>query len=93
MDERLDAKLEKYFKKAKPLFEDLELGDTEGFEPKAAGRKIMEMALSYYKDAVHFNSKGEHVNALAALEYAEGWLDAGRYTGLIKDKNSGRDLL
>jgi len=82
----LKAKLEKYLAKAKPLFEDVEVSGAGSFDTRTAAEKIKEMALSYYKDALHFHQKGEDVNALAALEYAEGWLDAGRYTGLIKDR-------
>ena len=41
------------------------------------------MAMSYYKDAQHFYEKGEYANALAALEYAEGWMDAGKEMGLL----------
>ena len=85
MDE-LKAKLEKYFTKARPLFERLEASEAGDFNSKKAAEKIIEMAESYYSDALHFQSKGEYVNALAALEYAEGWLDAGRYIGLLKGK-------
>ena len=42
------------------------------------------MAEGYYSDALHFNEGGEFANALAALEYAEGWLDAGKRMGLFK---------
>ncbi|MBM3309121.1 MAG: DUF357 domain-containing protein, partial [Candidatus Altiarchaeales archaeon] len=43
-----------------------------------------EMALGYYNDAKHFHKKGEYANALAALEYAEGWLDAGKRLGVFQ---------
>jgi len=86
MDEKLEQKLEKYFTKAKPLFDKPQVSPEKDFDSKKAGNKIIEMALAYYNDAQHFKEKGEYVNALAALEYAEGWLDAGRCTGLIKTK-------
>lgn len=76
--EDLKLKVEKYLERAKPLF--AELKKTSG--PKAA--KVYDTALRYYSDAKHFYEKGEYTNALAALEYAEGWMDAGKETGLLK---------
>jgi len=75
--EGLKAKVEKYLERAKPLFGNLERSD----KPKAG--KIYDMAMRYYSDAQHFYEKGEYVNALAALEYAEGWMDAGKELGLL----------
>jgi len=42
------------------------------------------MSMRYYSDSKHFYSKGEYLNALTALEYAEGWMDAGKEIGLLK---------
>jgi hypothetical protein len=71
----LKAKVEKYLARAEPLF--------AGLEPRGEGEKLYDMAMRYYSDAKHFYEKGEYVNALAALEYAEGWMDAGRELGLL----------
>lgn len=76
MDE-LKPKLDKYLNKSKPLFDDIQVTGP-------GGDKVKDTALRYYKDAIHFRDKGEYVNALAALEYAEGWLDAGRELGVVK---------
>ncbi|MCI4371345.1 MAG: DUF357 domain-containing protein [Thermoplasmata archaeon] len=50
-------------------------------------RKVAEdfvtMARSYYADAKHFRDKGELENALANVNYAHGWLDAGARLGLF----------
>jgi len=78
MDE-LKAKVEKYLKRAKPLFAGLEMK-----EKGAKAEKVLEMAMAYYNDAKHFYEKGEYVNALGALEYAEGWMDAGKEVGLLE---------
>lgn len=75
--EDLKAKVEGYLKKAKPLFEGLSKTNDPGSE------KVYEMAMAYYKDARHFYDEGNYVNALAALEYAEGWMDAGKEIGLL----------
>lgn len=50
-------------------------------------RKVAEdfvgMARAYYEDAKHFRDKGELENALANINYAHGWLDAGARLGLF----------
>ena len=50
-------------------------------------RKIAEdflaMGRAYYEDAKHFREKGELDKALANINYAHGWLDAGARLGLF----------
>ncbi|MFH1055972.1 MAG: DUF357 domain-containing protein [Candidatus Altiarchaeota archaeon] len=75
--DELKTKLEKYMKKAEPRFAEITVLDERG-------AKVKDTALRYYSDAKHFLSKGEYVNAFAALEYAEGWLDAGVAVGAVK---------
>jgi len=81
MDE-LKSKLERYLKKAEPSFRSVTvLGE--------GGDTVKDTALRYFSDARHFYGKGEYVNAFAALEYAEGWLDAGVALGVVKARGSG----
>src|SRR5207302_7302441 len=51
-------------------------------------RKVAEdfvtMARSYYADAKHFRDAGELDKALANVNYAHGWLDAGARIGLFE---------
>jgi len=42
-----------------------------------------KMAKTYYEDALHFFSKGDWINAFAAVNYAHGWLDAGARLGVF----------
>ena len=49
---------------------------------------FLDMAERYFKDANFFYSKGDIVNAFAAVNYAHGWLDAGARIGLFKVKDS-----
>jgi len=55
--------------------------------PRSFGRKIaedfLEMARSYYLDALHFMENGDAVNAFACINYAHGWLDCGARLGLF----------
>lgn len=50
-------------------------------------RKVAEdfltMARAYYEDAKHFRDNGELDKALANINYAHGWLDAGARIGLF----------
>jgi len=50
-------------------------------------RKVAEdflgMARAYYEDAKHFRERGEFEKALANVNYAHGWLDAGARIGLF----------
>jgi hypothetical protein len=44
---------------------------------------FMNMALSYYRDALHFRDNGDLLRALACINYAHGWLDAGARLGIF----------
>src|SRR5207245_10084695 len=51
-------------------------------------RKVAEdflgMARAYFDDAQHFRERGELEKALANVNYAHGWLDAGARIGLFE---------
>lgn len=79
MKDELRQKLERYIENAGPSFESINALDEKGY-------KVKDTAQRYYSDALHFIKKGEFVNAFAALEYAEGWLDAGIAMGVVKAK-------
>lgn len=75
----LRERLEKYLVRAEGVFKEAKVaGKTKDSE------HVLNIALSYYGDALHYHKKGEYITALAALEYGEGWLDAGRYLKLLK---------
>jgi hypothetical protein len=84
MAEELKARLEKYLAKARPLFDELKITEPESVDLKKVSREFHEMAFAYYRDALHFYENGNYVNALAALEYAEGWMDAGKRLGIFR---------
>lgn len=46
-------------------------------------KDFLDMARAYHKDAVHFRTAGDFVNAFACVNYAHGWLDAGARLGLF----------
>ena len=53
-------------------------------EKKKEAAEIIEMVSCYLSDSNHFESKGDYVNAFAALSYAHGWLDAGARLKIFK---------
>ncbi|MBD3262545.1 MAG: DUF357 domain-containing protein [Candidatus Altiarchaeales archaeon] len=77
----LEEKLKKYLDKARPRFTSV-----EKTEDSLKADKLISSALNYFSDANHFFEEGNYVNALAALEYAEGWLDAGCELGFLEIK-------
>ena len=44
---------------------------------------FLEMAQAYYKDALHFKDNQDLLHALACVNYAHGWLDAGARLGIF----------
>ncbi|MCD6522364.1 MAG: DUF357 domain-containing protein [Candidatus Diapherotrites archaeon] len=47
-------------------------------------RAYLEFANNYFDDAKHFAEKGEYDNALEAIAYAHGFIDAGVLAGLFR---------
>jgi len=68
-------KLEKYSVLTSKAMEQIKKNIIKGKEKQA--KEIIEMASNYLSDAKHFESKGDFVNAFAALNYAHGWIDSG----------------
>jgi hypothetical protein len=83
MCDELRSRVEGYLDKAKPSFENLYAHVPKNIELDEIASEFKQMAISYYRDAIHFYESGEYVNSLAALEYAEGWLDAGKKIGVF----------
>jgi uncharacterized protein len=68
-------KLEKYFIITSKALEIVKKSIIKGKKQEAS--EIIEMVSNYLSDAKHFESKGDFVNAFAAINYAHGWLDSG----------------
>jgi len=79
-----EIKVRKYLRNARPWFDGLEIEETGNIDIDGVSKHFYEMATAYYMDAVHFYKKKEYTNSLAALEYAEGWLDAGCALGIFR---------
>lgn len=78
-----DEKLKKYFDVTGRALAKVKIAPEGTIEWKKAAEDFLDMASRYYSDAKHFASRGDVVNAFAALNYAHGWLDAGARLGLF----------
>ncbi|HKL23662.1 MAG TPA: DUF357 domain-containing protein [Candidatus Nanoarchaeia archaeon] len=74
-DKITKEKLNKYFSVTESAFEIINKSVIKGKEDYA--KEIFEMVSNYISDAKHFESRGDYVNAFAALNYAHGWIDSG----------------
>lgn len=78
-----DERIEKYLNITKRALDKIKIAAPERSFNRRLADSFMEMAVSYYKDAVHFRDTGDVVTAFAAVNYAHGWLDCGARIGLF----------
>ena len=89
MKEISKNKLEKYFSITEKALKIAKISAPKRTHLNEAANDFLDMAKRYFKDAKHFEEKGDYVTAFAALNYAHGWLDAGARMGLFDvDHNS-----
>ena len=85
-----NEKIEKYLSITKAALDKLKIVAPD----RSFGRKMaddfLNMATSYYNDAVHFRDKNDYVNAFASVNYAHGWIDCGARIGLFDTGNDDR---
>jgi len=83
MDRIDEEKIEKYLSITKEALDKVKIGKKRELDWAACAQDFLDMAQRYYSDALHFRSRGDIVNAFAAVNYAHGWLDAGARLGLF----------
>ncbi|MDR2866271.1 MAG: DUF357 domain-containing protein [Methanomassiliicoccaceae archaeon] len=76
-------KIEKYLRITKDALNKLRVAAPDRSFGKRMADDFLNMASSYYADAVHFMENGDLVNAFASVNYAHGWLDCGARLGLF----------
>lgn len=77
MNEIIETKLKQYFDITRKALEKVKIPHAKDSEKYKNAHTFLDMATRYFKDAEHFQKKGDFVNAFACLNYAHGWLDAG----------------
>ena len=89
-EEPLGEKLQKYRELTRLALEKVGLSTPKGSKENGMGKKLLEMAESYYIDAQYFEQAGKPLTALAAYSYAHAWIDAGVRLGLLDGKGDDR---
>ena len=84
MSQEISAeKVLKYLDTTKRALDKLVIAAPERSFNRRLAEDFLNMATSYYEDAVHFRESGDLDNAFAAVNYAHGWLDCGARIGLF----------
>ena len=78
-----EGKMLKYLDTTRRALEKLVIAAPERSFNRRLAEDFLNMATSYYEDAMHFRESGDLVNAFAAVNYAHGWLDCGARSGLF----------
>ena len=82
-----DKRLDKYFNITGRALDKVKAAEKDAARAKEAA-DFLDMAERYFSDAHHFRKEGNYVLALAAVNYAHAWLDAGARIGLFKVKDA-----
>ncbi len=83
MDNITDKRLNKYKEITKEAFNIAKGSKNRLPNLESERTDFLDMIERYINDSEHFETKGDKVNAFAALNYAHGWLDAGARIGLF----------
>jgi hypothetical protein len=75
--------LDKYLDITKRALEKVKIAAPERSFNRKLAESFLEMAQTYYSDALHFREQGDFVNSFACVNYAHGWLDCGARIGLF----------
>jgi hypothetical protein len=83
LEENLKERLRRYLELTGKALEEVKVAPPSRSFLRQGGEDMLKMARSYYDDAKHFKEKGDLPQALAAVSYAHGWIDAGVRLGLL----------
>lgn len=78
-----EEKVLKYLDTTRRALDKLVVAAPERSFNRRLAEDFLNMATSYYNDALHFHEAGDLINAFAAVNYAHGWLDCGARIGLF----------
>ena len=86
MDTLTDERLEREFKVTEKTLKEIKIKVSKDNENYKHALKFLDTAKRYYQDALFFKKKDDKASAFGALNYAFGWLDAGKEIGLFGEK-------
>lgn len=78
-----DEKIERYLDVTRRALDKIRIAAPERSYSRKLADSFLEMAQSYYSDALHFKEAGDYVTSFAAVNYAHGWIDCGARIGLF----------
>jgi len=78
-----NEKIERYLSITKDALDKVRIASPDRSFGKRMAEDFLNMASSYYNDALHFRDKGDLVNSFASVNYAHGWIDCGARIGLF----------
>lgn len=84
MDTLTDERLEREFKVTEKALDNIKIKINKNNELYKNALHFIDTAKRYYEDAKFFRDKGDKASAFGALNYAFGWLDAGKSIGLFE---------
>ena len=86
MNTLTDERLEREFKVTEKALSGITIKIDKNDNNYENALHFLDTAKRYYEDAKYFKSKNDRASAFGALNYAHGWLDAGKNIGLFKVK-------
>ena len=86
MNTLTDERLEREFNVTEKAINNLKIKIDKNNENYKNALKFLDTAKRYYEDAKFFKEKNDKASAFGALNYAHGWLDAGKNIGLFEEK-------
>ena len=86
MNTLTNERLEREFKATKQLLDNIKIKINKNNELYKNALHFIDTAKRYYEDAKFFKEKDDKASAFGALNYAFGWLDAGKSIGLFEEK-------
>jgi hypothetical protein len=86
MDTLTDERLEREFKVTEKALDNIKIKINKDDKNYNSALHFIDTATRYYKDAKYFKEKNDKASAFGALNYAFGWLDAGKSIGFFEEK-------
>ena len=87
MDSLTDERLKREFKVTEKALKGVKIIVPKSHEHYKNALYFLDTAKRYYEDAKYFRDKGDKASAFGALNYAFGWIDAGKNIGLFEENN------
>lgn len=85
MDTLTNERLEREFKVTEKALDNIKIKINKKDKNYNSALKFIDTAKRYYEDAKFFRDKGDKASAFGALNYAFGWIDAGKNIGLFEE--------